>query len=185
MQATCVATLEGHSGYVWSVAFHPTANLLATGSRDRTAKLWHFSPDGSAENNISAVCVATLEGHSSDVRSVAFHPTANLLATGSTDNTAKLWLFSPDGSTARCVATLEGHSELVNSVAFDPTGTILATSSRDRTAKLWCFLPDGSTVTCVATLEGHNDSIRSVTFHQRLPFLVTVSDDNSVKLWKL
>ena len=84
--ATCVATLAGHSGLVYSVAFHPTAPLLATGSHDKTAKLWRFSPDGS-----TATCVATLAGHGSDVKSVAFHPTAPLLATGSGDYTAKLW----------------------------------------------------------------------------------------------
>jgi WD40 repeat protein len=38
-----VATLEGHSGYVMSVAFHPTVPLLATGSWDRTAKLFEIS----------------------------------------------------------------------------------------------------------------------------------------------
>ena len=107
-------TLRGHRNWVLSVAFHPTANLLATGSKDDTAKLWRFSPDGS-----SATCVATLEGHGTSypqtgVHSVAFHPTANLLATGSVDCTAKLWRFSPDGSAANnmsatCVETLEGH----------------------------------------------------------------------------
>jgi len=66
-------------------------------------------------------CVDTLEGHSYDVVSVAFHPTLPLLATGSWDNTAKLWRFSPDGSVSTCVATLAGHSEDVNSVAFHPT----------------------------------------------------------------
>ncbi len=83
---TCVATLAGHSNYVCSVAFHPTAPLLATGSSDSTAKLWRFSPDGSA-----ATCVATLAEHSSYVWLVAFHPTAPLLVTGSWDFTAKLW----------------------------------------------------------------------------------------------
>lgn len=43
-QPTLAATLdinkEGHSKYVYSVAFHPTAPLLATGSNDKTAKLW-------------------------------------------------------------------------------------------------------------------------------------------------
>ena len=82
----CVATLEGHSCYVHSVAFHPTAPLLATGSCDNTAKLWRISADGSA-----ATRVATLEGHNNCVWSVAFHPTAPLLATGSGDKTAKLW----------------------------------------------------------------------------------------------
>ena len=84
--ATCVATLLGHSGSVFSVAFHPTAPVLATGSRDNTAKLWRLSSD-----NSSATCVATLQGHSGIVYSVAFHPTAPVLATGSGDNTAKLW----------------------------------------------------------------------------------------------
>ena len=36
----CVATLAWHSCPVYSVAFHPTAPLLATGSYDKTAKLW-------------------------------------------------------------------------------------------------------------------------------------------------
>ena len=38
--ATCVSTLQGHSSSVWSVAFHPSAPYLATGSGDHTAKLW-------------------------------------------------------------------------------------------------------------------------------------------------
>ena len=38
--ATCVATLKEHSDYVYSVAFHPTAPLLATGSFDKTVRLW-------------------------------------------------------------------------------------------------------------------------------------------------
>ena len=38
--ATCVATLAGHSRWVTSLAFHPTAPLLATGSWDNTVRLW-------------------------------------------------------------------------------------------------------------------------------------------------
>jgi WD40 repeat protein len=78
--------LEGHSSYISSVAFHPTAPILATGSWDKTAKLWRLSSD-----NSSATCVATLEGHTDLVRFVVFHPTAPLLATGSSDKTAMLW----------------------------------------------------------------------------------------------
>ena len=62
--------------------------------------------------NSSATCVATLEGHMYAVYSVAFHPTAPLLTTGSYDNTVRLWLLSCDNSSATCVATLEGHSEI-------------------------------------------------------------------------
>ena len=85
----------------------------------------------------SATCVATLAGHSSPVNSVAFHPTAPLLATGSRDNTVRLWLLSSDHSSATCVATLEGHSYCVYSVAFHPTAPLLATGSGDNTVRLW------------------------------------------------
>jgi WD40 repeat protein len=81
--------------------------------------------------------MATLGGHKYRVFSVAFHPTANLLATGSSDNTAKLWDFSPDWSTATCVATLAGHSRSVNHVAFHPTEPLLATVSDDGMVNFW------------------------------------------------
>ena len=83
-----------------------------------------------------ATCVATL-GHSDWVLSVAFDPTGRFVATGSQDNTAKVWRMSPDGAAATCVATLAGHSDWVRSVAFDPTGRFVATGSGDNTAKVW------------------------------------------------
>ena len=94
--------------------------------------------------NSSATCVATLKpfkGHSSGVISVAFHPTAPLLATGSGDTIVRLWLLSSDNSSATCVATLAGHRDSVFSVAFHPTAPLLATGSWDKTGfsflKLW------------------------------------------------
>jgi len=129
-------------------------------------------------------CVATLAWHRDSVLSVAFHPTAPLLATGSRDNTVKLWRFSADGSAATCVATLAGHSDHVLSVAFHPTVPLLATGSLDHTAKLWRFSADGSAATCVATLTGHSSDVYSVAFHPTAPLLATGSDDNTAKLWR-
>ena len=84
---SCVATLQGHgSSDVNCVAFHASLPVLATGSDDKTAKLWRLNSDCSA-----ASCVATLQGHGNDVRSVAFHASLPILATGSWDDTAKLW----------------------------------------------------------------------------------------------
>jgi WD40 repeat protein len=174
--------LNGHTGVVSSVAFHPTANppLLATGSFDTTVKLWRFSSDGS-----NATCVVTLAGHSSYVYSVAFHHTMPLLATGSWDNTARLWLLSHDNLSATFVATLAGHSNNVTSVAFHPTAPLLATGSWDKTAKLWLLSSDNSSATCVATLKGHRNWVTSVAFHPTMPLLATGSDDTTVRLWRL
>ena len=132
---------------------------------------------------------APLKGHRYSVSSVAFHPTAPLLATGSDDNTARLWLLSSDNSSATCVATLAGHSSPVTSVAFHPTAPLLATSSGDRTVRLWLLSYDNSSATYVATLDqsngGHSSCVHSVAFHPTAPLLATGSWDNTVRLWLL
>jgi WD40 repeat protein len=193
--ATCVETLTGHTGRVVSVAFDSTGTLLATGSWDYTAKLWRLSA-----NKTSATCVNTLDaskgGHAyCVVFCVAFHPTAPLLATGSSYGTAKFWRLSPDGSQATCVDTLTGHTGRVVSVAFDPTGTFLATGSEDGTAKLWRLSSDNSSATCVDTLVHEdrevvwNKTVRCVAFHPTAPILATGSGsddgDGTAKLWRL
>ena len=182
-----------HTDIIWSFTFHPTLPFFATGSSDKTAKLFRFLPDGS-----KATCVATLVGHSRPIMSVAFHTSLPFLATGSYDKSVKLWrLDNLDVSKveATCVATLDsdkgGHSNYIYSVAFHPKVPILVTSSDDNTVKLWrlVYTPDGSAIeaTCVATLDshngGHNNSVRSVKFHPTLKILATCSIDHTAKLW--
>jgi WD40 repeat protein len=129
--------------------------------------------------------VATLEGHNNWVLSVSFHPIGKLLATGSFDNTAKLWLLDYQNfHGVTCVATLAGHSGSVASVAFHPTAPILATGSHDNTAKLWRFSPDGSTATCGATLQ-HSGSVASVAFHPNGTVLATGCSDETAVLWRV
>ena len=74
-----------------------------------------------------------MEGHNNDVNSVAFNPNGTLLASGSRDNTIKLWNLE----TKTEIATLEGHNGSVNSVAFNPNKAKLISGSDDGTIKLW------------------------------------------------
>ena len=136
-------------------------------------------------NYSKATRVATLKGHSRQVTSVAFHPTAPLLATGSEDSTVKLWRLKPDHSSATCLATLREHIYAVRSVAFHPTAPLLATGSNDKTVKLWRLSSNNSCIACVATLAGHLDLIYCVAFHPTAPLLATSSNDRTVRLWRL
>jgi WD40 repeat protein len=180
--AVCHETLDIHTQYVISLTFHPTLfRIFASGSFDKTAKIWRILPDGI--NGINAICVATLSGHAGCVASVAFHPRISLLATGSFDKTAKLWQYSLGNSIATCVATLTGHTNYVLSVAFHPTVPLLATGSRDMTAKLWRFLRDGTNATCVETIT-YTEKVRSLSFHPVFPVLAICHDmGNSVTLY--
>ena len=83
--------------------------MLASGAADETIKLW----DVASRQNI-----ATLEGHTSWVRSVSFSPDGRTLASGSRDETIKLW----DVASRQNIATLEGHTSWVQSVSYTPDG---------------------------------------------------------------
>jgi len=117
----------------------------------------------------------TLTGHAGWVRGVAFSPDGRLLATASTDMTARLW----DPATGECVRTLTGHAAGLRGVAFSPDGRLLATASTGKTARLW----DPATGECVRTLTGHAEAVYGVAFSPDGRLLATASMDSTAKLW--
>ncbi|MFM8004552.1 MAG: WD40 repeat domain-containing protein, partial [Dolichospermum sp.] len=74
----------------------------------------------------------TLTGHSNRIRSVAYSPDGQTLASGSVDDTIKLW----DVKTGNLLQTLSDHSSSVCSVAYSPDGQTQASGSDDKTIKL-------------------------------------------------
>jgi WD40 repeat protein len=77
-----IRTLSGHSGSIYSLSFSADGSKLASGSSDKTIKIWSVS-DGSETR--------TLRGHSGSVYSVGLSPDGTKLASGSGDNTIKIW----------------------------------------------------------------------------------------------
>ena len=128
---TPIADLTEHTDSITSVAFHPTLPLFASGSKDKTIKLWNCQ---NAQN--PPILLATIQEHTDIVNSVVFHPTLSLLASGSDDRTVKLWDCSIP-QIPILVANLTDHTYHVMSVAFHSTLHLLATGSVDRSVKLW------------------------------------------------
>ncbi|MEH2421798.1 MAG: serine/threonine-protein kinase [Nostoc sp.] len=121
----------------------------------------------------------SLKGHSSDVNSVAFSPDGKTLASGSDDQTIKLWNLA----SGQEIHTLEGHSNWIWTVAFSPDGKTLASGSADKTIKLWNL----ETGKLIRTLQGHSDGVSSVAFSPDGKTLASggASKDMKIKLWNL
>lgn len=77
-----IRTLTGHSNWILSMAISPDGKILASGSQDKTIKIWHLG---------SGKLLHTLTGHSGAVYSVAFSPDGQILVSGSEDKTIKFW----------------------------------------------------------------------------------------------
>ncbi|MFB2839764.1 WD40 repeat domain-containing protein [Floridanema evergladense] len=117
----------------------------------------------------------TLSSHQEPVYSVSWSPDGQTLATGSADNTVKLW-----NKQGKLLQTLNGHQNEVRSVSWSPDGQTLATGSWDNTVKLW-----NKQGKLLQTLSGHQNYVWSVSWSLDGQTLATGSADNTVKLWKV
>ncbi|MEG4457886.1 serine/threonine-protein kinase [Microcoleus sp. N9_A1] len=133
-----ICTLAEHGDWVRAIAFAATSSsisplsqggaggVLATGSRDGTAKLWRVDADGRGR------LLRSMRDNSGDVLCVALSPDGRVLATGSRDGSIYLW----DAATGGLLELLTGHGGEVLSVGFGADGC-LASGSGDRTVKIW------------------------------------------------
>ncbi len=116
-----------------------------------------------------------LTGHTDGVWSVAFSPDSSQLASGSEDETIRLW----DVVTGSEISRLTGHKDGVRSVAFSPDGSQLTSGSYDKTIRLW----DVVTGVEMHRLTGHTHSVYSVAFSPDGSLLASGSGDETIILW--
>lgn len=167
---------RGHKSCVRAVAFSP-ANpndpdgekmLIATGSYDRTIRLWdrHGQPIGKP-----------FIGHDDFIAAVTFSPDAEIMATGSGDCTIRLW----DRNGKQISQPFVGHQDSVTSVAFSPNGEMLVSGSDDGTLRLW----NRKGEQIGKEIVGHESFVSAVAFSSNGKMLLSGGGDCSVRLWNL
>ncbi|MCP4919708.1 MAG: hypothetical protein GY913_22635 [Proteobacteria bacterium] len=135
--------LHGHDRSITCLAFAPGGEL-ATGSADRSARIW------SVEGRVQMV----MRGHESPVHGLAWRPDGRRLATWSGESAVLVW--SPRSGEVR--ARLAAHDAAVTACAWRPDGLRLATASADGQARIWDPEASGQRV-----FEGHRVALRSMS----------------------
>jgi WD40 repeat protein len=118
------SVLTGHENAVTAVAYAPDGKLLASGSADRSVRLW---------DPVQEQPLAILRGHGSPVQCIAFTPDGRTLASAGTDGVVRLW----DVAAGRERADFDWGIGYVNAVAFAPDGMTAAAGGADGTVFLW------------------------------------------------
>ena len=197
-----------HRGAVLDVALSPDAGTLVTLADDATLHVWSLSDSGrsfvfndvpgnrlvlSRDGSRAAVVgadryarVYSLAGqsllgelpHDGLVRSAAFGPSSELLATGSADKLARVWALTK----LRLAYALRGHQGQVVDVAVSPFGQFMATASLDGTADIWNIATAPAHL--AATLTGHSNFVNDVDFSPDGLYVVTSSRDGTARVWK-
>lgn len=162
-----VSPLKGHTERATDIAFSPVSDHVATGSADRTARLW------SSEGTL----LRKFEGHLDRLARIAFHPSGKYLGTTSFDKTWRLW----DVENGTELLLQEGHSRSVYGIAFHPDGSLAGSCGLDALARVW----DLRTGRSVLALEGHVKPVLGISFSPNGYHLATGAEDNTCRIWDL
>lgn len=162
----CLRIFQGHTSWVWSIAFSLSGRWLVSGSCDHTITLWDIKTGGHAR---------TFEGHTAPVVTVLLSLDDQQIISSSADCTIRIW----DIASGQCINTLQGHQNNIWSIALSPDGKQLASCSYDQTVKVW----DLQTGTCLHTLEDHQGPVVSLAYSPDGQQLASGSFDQTAKLW--
>ena len=158
--------------YSSAIIFSPQTSAVRRDNLDKIPRWLRKLPQ---VEEAWASLIQTLAGHSGSVWAVAFSPDGKRIASGSGDETIKLW----DATTGDLQKTLAGHSGSVWAVVFSPDGKWIASGSNDKTIKLW----DATTGDLQKTLAGHSGWVWAVAFSPDGKWIASGSGDKTIKLW--
>ncbi|MHB1310299.1 MAG: hypothetical protein ACYC23_24800, partial [Limisphaerales bacterium] len=160
-----IADLARQGRLVYSSAFSPDGQHVATGGSPGEVCLWNFR---------SGRLVRAWKGHS-NTPTVWFSPNGHRLISAGSDGIAKIW----DPETGAELRTLAGHDRIVSAAGFSPDGQQVVTAGYDGTARVW----DVESGECVRILRGHRSWVMACRFSPDGQQIASTGFDRTLRLW--
>lgn len=151
-----------HTMDINCVAVSPNDKMIATGSQDKTCKLW--------TDDLSLLGV--LKGHRRGIWCAIFSPVDQVVLTSSADSTIKLWSIAD----LSCLKTLEGHESSVLKIQFLSRGQQIISSGADGLLKLWNI----KSSECKMSLDNHDGKVWSLAVNKSESFIITGGSDSKL-----
>ncbi len=186
--------LKGHKSWIRSCRFTPDGQMLATAAEDKTVRLW--AVEDARNGNLGDIVVedsplAVLLGHNNKVTSLAFDSSGHILASGSDDQTIRLWEVGEPSTNDTVAVTknvrfwrsIQGYSNRIWSVSFNPDGSRLASGHANGAVHVWDVEPGLQNVGPRFSLRDNDSEVLSVCYSPDGALLAGGSWDQTVCLW--
>ncbi len=166
MQPKPLFTYPGHSDWVWSAAWSPVSERIASASADATAQVWDAA-NGDHPN--------VYHRHTDTVYAVAWSPNGSRIASASFDKTVQVW----DSTFGDYFYTYLGHSDWVWTVAWSPDGKRIASAGGDKTVQVW----DAANGHPTRIYRGHMGYVYAVAWSPDGKRIASAGNDGTVQVW--
>lgn len=161
--------LTGHADAVYSVAFSPDGKRIATGSFDRSVKVW----DAATGKEVRTF--AGKAGHQNLVTAVAFSPDGSSIASAGTDNFARIWDVPTGKPQAEFDLTAGGTK-----AASSPDGKLYAVGAADGSVKVFTAADNKLSQTLSP---GNTGAVVGLGFNANGQTLYSIAADNVLRYW--
>ena len=149
MKGECLKILNGHTEAIYSLCTLSTG-VLVSGSVDTTIKLWDLE---------NGEIIETLEEHKESIMSLCAISDKDQFASGSLDNSIRIWSVAPSSTLYICTKILQGHEGGIRDLLELPDSGRLVSASDDDTIRVW----DYNSEVCQKKLSVHKNRVRALT----------------------